>query len=392
MEGAVGPRFAQKNDGDAGRVGTRRWGRLLLGVATACSSTTPPDAAGPAVDGSDAGTSATAPEACITPVVTFHRSPITIAPARDHHATFIHDVAGVPWLYVVGGAADDFATVHTDVQRARIRDDGELEAFESAGTIPRGRAGHAVAVVGEDVVLLGGIVGIPRTGFTDETLVARFDVSGRLDAWSTGPKLPRAVQHATAVVASRDVYVFGGTTGSDATDDVGRITVAEDGSLGDYVPLPKLPGPRSHHASFLANGSVYHVGGLDRGALGNPPSRSDVIRAPLEANGALGAWETAGTLPNPLSVSAVEPVGCSFLFAGGLEDEKDATPYTDRVLVGSLREDGTFQSDGAREGRLTIARAHVHQTPHRGAFLYSVGGRDNRFDAVASIDIGHIEP
>ncbi len=67
------------------------------------------------------------------------------------------------------------STPSTETSSApKIAEDGSLGAFEPAGEIPNGRAGAGFAVVGDDVVLLGGVVGVPQTGFTNEILVARF--------------------------------------------------------------------------------------------------------------------------------------------------------------------------------------------------------------------------
>ena len=303
----------------------------------------------------------------------------------------VREVAGVPYLYVLGGEKDDFSTVFADVQRAKIAEDGSLGAFEPAGEIPNGRAGAGFAVVGDDVVLLGGVVGAPQTSFTNEILVARFSADGRLTSWKTGPsKLPLKVQHSSAVVVGRDVYVFGGTTGNAAATISGKVTVNADGTLGTLQSLHELKPGRSHQAAFVALGSVYLLGGLDKGPIGNPPSRADVVRATFQPDGTIGAWESVGKLESPLSISAAEPVGCSVLLVGGLDDTTGG-PYSDRVLRGSVLKDGTFRTEKALTATVTTARGHVHQTPVYKKFLYSVGGRGNDGSVLGNIDIGTIE-
>ncbi len=163
-----------------------------LAVA-ACSSSAGAPAAPPAAADAGVEDAAVVEPPCDPPKVTFARSPIAIAPTRDHHVTFVKEVGGVPYLYILGGEQEDFAIVLGDVLRSRIAADGSLSELEKVGTIPRGRAGAALAVVGDDVALVGGVVGEPKTGFTDEILVGRIDAGGRLDAWNTGPKLPDLV-------------------------------------------------------------------------------------------------------------------------------------------------------------------------------------------------------
>jgi len=365
----------------------------VLASAAACSSSTAAEPAPPVVTPEvDAGPGEPEPEPpCAPPALTFKSSPVAIAPARDHHFTMVREVSGVPYLYVLGGEKDDFTTVFGDIQRAKIAEDGSLGAFEPAGEIPNGRAGAGFAVVGDDVVLLGGVVGVPQTGFTNEILVARFSADGKLTSWKPGPsKLPLKVQHSSAVVVGRDVYVFGGTTGNAAATISGKVTVNADGTLGTLVSLNELKPGRSHQAAFVAQGSVYLVGGLDKGPIGNPPSRADVVRATFQPDGAIGAWESVGKLESPLSISAAEPVGCSVLLVGGLDDATGG-PYSDRVLRGSVLKDGTFRTEKALAATVTTARGHVHQTPVYKKFLYSVGGRGNDGSVIGNIDIGTIE-
>ena len=367
---------------------------VLLASLGACSSTNTVEPAKPAPGGQpdpDAG----APDPvvdppCNPPALTFKRSPVVIDPPRDHHFTMIREVAGVPYLYVLGGEKDEFATVHSDVQRAKIADDGSLGAFEMAGTIPNGIAGSGFAVVGDDVVLFGGVVG-PQPRPTNVIQSARFSADGKLTGWKPGPStLPLKVMHASALTVGRDVYIFGGTTGTSASTISGKVTVNADGSLTPLVSLTPLSPGRSHQAAFVAQGAAYLVGGLDKSPQGNPPSKSDVVRAAFQPDGTIGTWAAVGKLESPLSISAAEPLGCSILFIGGLDDTTGG-PYSDRVLRGSVLKDNSFRTEKALDAKVSVERGHVHQTPVYKKYLYSVAGRANDQSVLGTIDIGTIE-
>jgi hypothetical protein len=331
--------------------------------------------------------------ACDAPSVSFARAAATLPKAFDHHHTFVREVGGAPYLYVLGGEQDDFAVILDEVLRAPIAADGSLGAFEVVGRIPRGRAGGALAVVGDDVVIAGGAVGVPRVTFTNEVLVSRFTADGKLETWNVGPQtqLPQPIMHAAAVLVGRDVYVFGGTTGRSASTTSVKITINADGTLSPVTAMTPLNPPRSHQTAFFANNAVYQVGGLDAAPQGNPPGRNDVIRARRAPDGSLGDWEEAGTLETPLSISAVVQVGCSFLFPGGLDDTSKSGPYSDRILRGSLTADGSFRTESTLESKLSVKRGHVHQVPMYKQFLYSVGGRSNTGATIDTIDIGVIK-
>jgi hypothetical protein len=365
----------------------------LSAAVFACTTTTTKASGDPPVAmEQDAGTDAEPTEnaACDPPTIAFAKSPVEIDPPRDHHVTFVHEIGGEPYLYVLGGEQSNFDVVLDDVQRAKIAADGSLGAFETVGKIPMGRAGAALAVVGEDVVLAGGVVQQPT--FTDEILVARFDANGHLDDWKQGPKLPSNVQHASAVTVGRDVYVFGGTLGSKASTISVKTTVSAEGELSPLVSLTKLNPPRSHQVAFVEKEAIYLVGGIDKGPIGDPPSRKDAVRATIQADGTLSDWETVGALSSPLTVSSVQKVGCSFLFLGGLDDgiKDEVGPYSDRILRGSLAADGTFRTEEPLAEKLSYRRGHVHQTPVYKTFVYSVGGKGNDYNALGSIDIGTI--
>jgi hypothetical protein len=368
----------------------------FLAALAACSSTNTPAAPGkppdptPPVD-VDSGPGDPVPDpACAAPAITFKRSPIAIDPPRDHHFTAVHEVAGVPYLYVMGGEQDDFAIVHSDIQRAKIAEDGSLGAFEPAGTIPLGIAGSGFAIVGEDVVLSGGVQG-PQGTFTNTIQSGRFGADGKITEWKTASsKLPARVMHASSVAVGRDVYTFGGTTGSAASKFSSKVTVNADGTLTPLVDLTPLSPGRSHQAAFVAQGGVYLLGGLDKSPQGNPPSLSDVVRATFQPDGTISAWTNVGKLESPLSISAAEQVGCSILLIGGLDDTNGG-PYSSGVLRGSVLKDNSFRTEKGLKATVSVARGHVHQTPVYKKFLYSVGGRSNENLQIGTIDIGTIE-
>jgi hypothetical protein len=364
----------------------------FLAALAACSSSTAGGPAKPAdpPPAEDAGPGDPVPDPpCEPPAITFKRSPVAIDPPRDHHFTTVHEVGGVPYLYVMGGEQDNFAIVHSDIQRAKIAEDGSLSAFEPAGTIPNGIAGSGFAVVGDDVVLFGGVVG-PQGTPTNTIQSARFGADGKITEWKTASsKLPVRVMHSSSVAVGRDVYVYGGTTGTAASAISAKVTVNADGTLTPLVDVAPLSPPRSHQAAFVAQGGVYLVGGLDKSPQGNPPSLSDVIRATVQPDGTLGSWENVGKLESPLSISAAVAVGCSILLVGGLDD-KTGGPYSDGVLRGSVLKDNTFRTEKALEAKVSVARGHVHQTPVYKSYLYSVGGRDNESKQIGIVDIGTI--
>jgi hypothetical protein len=326
---------------------------------------------------------------CTAETLSVSRANVAINPPRDHHASLVRETDGGAFLYVFGGGTDEFRAVHGDVQRAEIHADGTLGGFAKLADMPQGRAGSGVAFTHDLVILTGGVVGTSAPAISDDTVYARLGRDGVIGEWKAGPALPRAVMHPSSVAHGDWVYVFGGTTGTAATAVSVRAKIEADGTLSEFIPTTKLSPARSHQAAFVYSGFIYLAGGLSENPMTNPPSRTDIVRAEIQADGSLGEWLPAGTLPVPLSVSAGELRGCSVYFFGGLSDSESRAPFTDTILRGTLAEDGSVVDIVAESSKLSVKRGHVHQTPSYGNFIFSVGGRGNdAFASLGTVDIG----
>lgn len=372
----------------------RRSGLLALTLLLACASRqeSPPGASADAGAPPGADASAPTPEdagpqppPCEPLEATARAAGVSLSPPRDHHVTFVHVVGGKPYLYVVAGARDAFAEFFDDVLRAPIREDGDLGAFQPAGKLPLKIAGMGLAVVGDRVVLSGG--GLPGNTFTTRTFVGTVLGDGSVGDWKEGGELPRAVMHPSSVAVGRDVLVLGGTTGRAATTNVVRARLGEDGSLGAFEAMTALDPPRSHQAAFVHAGRVYVAGGLDRSPTGDPPPLDDIQAAPIGDDGSLGAWAPAGALPVALAVHPAEVVGCHVLVAGGLDDQRRASPFSDEVQSLTLNAQGEITGSVRLRATLSVKRGHVHQLPRFGRHLYVVGGRGNDGASVGAIDV-----
>ncbi len=374
---------------------------LLACASTACSSSdgpapsTPAPAATttPAVDPPapvecGAGSYRTSQHTCETyPGLAVQRSSAVIAPVRDHHATTVVETAAGPYLYVFGGT-DDWTALHNDAQRARIHDDGTLDAFEPAGTLPAPRAGHCLVKIKDRYLLAGGITGGSlKMAVSATTVLLTLGADGKVAATEPGPDLPKAVMHLTCDVDGEYVYALGGR-GSDSksTTMSARARIGADGTLGKFEAQTALKPDRSHHAAFIRDKRVYVVGGL----TGDPTSadivdHSDAIMATIGDDGVLGAWSTAGKLPTSLSVSSAQLFKDAVYLVGGLEG---TATFSDKVRRATFNVDGTLSAFDTLPTTLPAPRGHVHQTPMWKTFFFSVGGKDQNETSLGTVDIG----
>jgi len=343
-----------------------------------------PDPPAPVTCG--AGSYRTAQNTCETfPGLTVQRSSAVISPIRDHHTTAVIETAAGPYLYVFGGT-DNWKTLHNDVQRARIHDDGTLDAFESAGTLPSPRAGHCLAKIKDRYLLAGGIVpGVATMGTSASTILLTVGADGKVSDVAPGPNLPTAVMHLTCDVQGDYVYALGGR-GSDSksTTMSARAKIGADGSLGEFEAQTPLKPDRSHHASFIRDNRIYVVGGLTGDPTGDYVDRSDIIMASIGADGALGAWSAAGKLPTALGVSSAQLYNDAVYLVGGLE----GNAFSDKIRRGTFNDDGTLAPIATMPGTLPAPRGHVHETPMWKTFFFSVGGQDDDFTSLGTVDVG----
>jgi hypothetical protein len=359
---------------------------LLL---VACSSSAPIESAPPPA-GPETGEQPPAEEAP-TPTpsnLTFERSDVAIDPGRDHHTTMVIETASGPWLYVVGGT-DAWEIMHHDVQRARIGKDGKLGAFESAGSLPDPRAGHCMVKKGDRLYLFGGVVGVRASAPSKTSVVLTLDADGKVVSSAPGPELPMAVLHLACELVGDHVYALGGRGESNKSTTLSaRTTIAADGSASAFEDLTPLVPDRSHHATFVRGKNLYVLGGITGAPTGsNSKNRKDAVVAEIAADGKLGPWFAAGALPTSISVSSAQLHEDFVYVAGGLEEDG----FTNKIRRATFNEDGTLTEFTTLKATLPDPRGHVHQTPMYGAFIYSVGGKNDDNESLGTIDVGRFE-
>lgn len=377
------------------------WATLASLFVVACSSSPPAQPDGQTSPPAAAESADPLPEPCADgtyrlssgtcepfPSLAVKRSPTAIEPARDHHTTMVIETTSGVWLYVIGGT-DSWETLHDDVQRARIAEDGSLGAFEQAGKLPTPRAGHCMVKRGNRLYLFGGIVGSPRGSPSKSSVLLDLDAEGKVVSSAAGPDLPEGVMHLTCDLAGDFVYVQGGRDQRGTSSKLSaRARIDAAGALSSLEEQTPLDPDRSHHASFVKDGRLYLVGGLSGDPTAKFDERKDITFAPIAEDGSLGEWTAAGSLPKSISVSSAQLYKDAVYVFGGLEDGKT---FTSKIRRATFEEGGVVGPFTTLPGKLPDPRGHVHQTPMWKTFIYSVGGKDMTDRSLGAIDIGRFE-
>ncbi|MEJ7731995.1 MAG: hypothetical protein WKG00_22645 [Polyangiaceae bacterium] len=343
---------------------------------SASTSGTTGGAGGSGGEGGEAGCppgSHPAADACEATLTGWTDGP-PLANKRDHHLTFVAVAESGPFLYAAGGVVDN-GDLLDGIESAAIQPDGSLGPWSATSTLPQVAAGAGVAVVGSSIIVSGGY---RLTSGGNPTLSSATDVGvlaadGTIGGWTVGPKLAETRFHHSMVADAANLYVIGGLTG-DNTDNTPRVehaVVGEGSVVGAWSDVTPLPAKRSHHSAVIHDGAIFVTGGLE----GDPNSATyttftEVLRAPILVDGALGNWAVVGQLPMALTTHASLVHAGSLYVLGGIEGDSHNVATVRRAPIGA---DGML---GAWEelAPLPTARAHAHQTPLYQGFVYAAGG------------------
>jgi N-acetylneuraminic acid mutarotase len=294
-----------------------------------------------------------------------------LATARTNHASV--SVGGA--LYVIGGIQSGTSELGS-VERATFHADGALATFTTlvgAGlTTPRAR--HSAVVIGSSVYVIGGAHAGSTRGDVER---ATLDASGALSAFTpvAGVTLttPRA-GHATALVGNF-IYVIGGSdSAGHALASVERATLGGDGTLSTFVPLPDvtLATARQLAASVVIGDSLYVLGGFDTTGAG----LGSVERASIAGDGTLGSFAAL----TGINLAAARGAFAGALFGGALYvaggQSSAGAGLLDTVERAPINADGTLQSFATVASTTLVTARSGHSAAVVGNSLYVLGGSD----------------
>lgn len=311
------------------------------------------------------------------------------AQGLDHHVTFVHASARGPALYVVGGAQQQnhmFRRVYATARMAPIATDGTLGEWTAVTSLPDGRFGHGVAVVGDHVYVTAGVTATGGSfAVSATTLWTTVQPDGSLATWQPGTMLPSGRYHHVTVVSGNEVYAIGGRDSVSAateTAEVAHSTVQADGSLGPWSTTTPLPAPLAFHSAVVDHGAIYVTGGLANNQVAPVLT---VQRSVIAADGSLGPWTVVGMLDTPAGAhSSLARDGRLYLF-GGFADGDAPVATVRRAALGT---DGMLGPWEEVADPLPAGRMHVHQRPVYQRWIYSVGGTDETESSTTDVAVG----
>lgn len=267
---------------------------------------------------------------------------------RYSHAT----VAVSDHLYVLGGhAGSGFSTQYLDtVVGAPINGDGGLGTPFEVTSLPTARHSLGAAAYDGRIYVVGGNTGM---GSLNSVLVADVNADGTLGAWTATTPLPTPMLTSMGVaVFSNRLYVVGGTgLSSQPMASVFFAPIQSDGTLGSWTTSTALPSARTSVSAVAWDGYLYALGGYNY-TLGG--TLTEVLVAPIAADGSVGQWSGVASLPAPRAMHAAVAVHGAVYVMGG---EQASDPASAKVVVAPFQHDGSLGAwtettalPGTREG------------------------------------------
>jgi hypothetical protein len=275
------------------------------------------------------------------------------------------------YVFVVGGAADQTNVATTTVSRAQAQQSGALSTWTSAtNPLPVARAYHAtVASTAYTAALdtttteayLYAIGGIDGTGATVNTVYySKVALDGSNGAWQTTTALPAAIHSAGAVVFRGYIYVTGGADGQNVpTPTALRAAVNADGTLGAWQPIAALPGGAAYEGLMNFGPYLYAVGGdgstvapMQGTTSGGEMSSTYLARVNLRTGDLASTWAPLATMSKGRSKhNSVVGGGYLFTTSGVYAGAAGSSENT----YSQINADGTIGSWNGATGTNTIS-------------------------------------
>ncbi|MEK7600333.1 MAG: hypothetical protein AAB462_04845, partial [Patescibacteria group bacterium] len=271
---------------------------------------------------------------------------------------------GTAAFQIQNAAGDSLFNVDTTNNKITIggNNSGELSTWASTTSLGANvRAYHPTVTANGYVYVIGGW---DTVSAKDTSYYAKLNADGSVGTWASTTNLPIAIGDHASVVANGYVYVLGGYNGS-YLNDVYYAKLNADGTLGGWNQTTDFPGFRHLPTSVVANGYVYVLGGKDETGT----FRNTVYYAKLNADGTVGSWQTANAFTGTRDAhTSVTANGYVYVIGG---ENPALTPLTS-VQYAKVNADGSLSAWQATTGLGTALFGQA--TVVANGYVYAIGG------------------
>lgn len=233
-------------------------------------------------------------------------APIAGGPRQEHSVAAIGDE-----VFVIGGMHASPAGDLVTTDRVEVYDTRH-DTWSEASPLPVPMNHANVAAVDGKIYVLGGLSG----GASWEALPDSFVYDPATDRWSELPPMPAGEERGSAAVGVQGsrIYLAGGmrtlTPVAGGLHDTVATTSSFDARTFQWETLPSLPEARDHVGGAVVRGTLYVLGGRDRGQAN---VRDTVYALDLDSR----QWTERSPMPTARGGLATAVVGTTIYAFGG---------------------------------------------------------------------------
>ncbi|NCU04491.1 MAG: hypothetical protein GXC73_10945 [Chitinophagaceae bacterium] len=209
---------------------------------------------------------------------------------------------------------------------------------------------YAASVTTNMGILLAG--GENENGITDKVFLVQLVVSSSMLAFQNLPDLPIPVANASLTVVGNIVYLAGGETINESSNQLLALDLKKVGA--GWQQLPQIPKALSHAVLLAKGNDLFLIGGRKKNSNGI----SDLYSSVFEFNIQTNQWTEKQPLPYALSAGTGAVHQNKLLLFGG---DKGATFHRTEELIAAINN----SKDENEKQRLTAEKAKL-QTAHPG--------------------------
>lgn len=174
--------------------------------------------------------------------------------------------------------------------------------------------------------------------------------------WGTDTNLPSPLAYSSLVVTKNRVYLLGGINTTQAVSTIYTAPINPDGTLGGWTTAGDLPEAPAYLKPVVTKNRIYLLSGY----------YTTVYTAPINADGTIGTWDTSESLPGVLTWSHIIKTRTRLYVAGGRDASNNPSPtaYFCEInadgTLGSWYTIGSFLPAGRVSGEVIVTKNRVY--------------------------------
>ncbi len=191
--------------------------------------------------------------------------------------------------------------------------------------------------------------------------------------WVQTTSLPDGYAYHSLVYSSNYLYQAGGANSTDGILDGTNVFYAQvhaNGTIGSWNVATSLPEAVFFHAGVAANDFVYVIGGDHYNAIDGVTTSGTVYYTKINSDGSLGSWLTANPLPNTLEFLSASVWNNRIYVIGG----SDGNSFYNTVYSATIQTDGSLSAWTTQTPMPVIISTQANAA---NGFLYVLGGAIN---------------